>query len=263
MAQAYGASIKAVFYTVKDIVNKEQNGFLSVDAFNNFASIAQKNIFNRMFNDIKNSKKLSRSGIMGSRDKARIKQIEEDLSFFSKSATLSKINNNTLASHLKFEKPSDLSRLISITTDGSILLDQSTKKMVDICYDEEKLERILLSSVSKPKEDAPLALISEYIEVFPTTINKIKVRYYKTPAGRSSTSGARVTSQPTFNTTAVGTDEWYEDGNTGHIDFELPETYTNDLILEICRMIGINLRDAQLDAYTSTEMSNQNVEDNG
>lgn len=222
-----------------------------------------------MFNDIKNSKKLSRSGIMGSRDKARIKQIEEDLSFFSKSATLSKVNNSTLASHLKFEKPSDLSRLISITTDGSILLDQSTKKMVDICYDEEKLERILLSSVSKPKDDAPLALISEYIEVFPTTINKIKVRYYKTPAGRSPINGARVTSQPTFNTTASGTDEWYEDGNTdvsnnnNHIDFELPETYTNDLVLEICRMIGINLRDAQLDAYTSTEMSNQNVEDNG
>jgi hypothetical protein len=39
------------------------------------------------------------------------------------------------------------------------------------------------------------------------------------------------------------------------IDFELPEHYTSDLIYEIARMIGINLRDGAVSQYAGEELA--------
>jgi len=254
MAQAFGASIKTVFDAVKDIINKDQQGFISVDTFNTFAKIAQLNVYNRLFSEIKEAKKMSRGSVMGSRDKSRIKQIEEDLAFFAKSETIVRENN-------VFAKPADYNRLISITTDGSILLDQSTKRIIDVCYDEDKFDRLMLSPLSKPKESSPLAMISDKIEVYPTNINRIKVRYYKTPKSRDSDTGARLDSVPSYQVS--GTDDNPYEASTNQKDFELPERYETDLIIEICKMAGVNLRDDQVTSFASTEGTNKNIEENG
>ena len=254
MAQAFGASIKTVFDAVKDIINKDQQGFISVDTFNTFAKIAQFNVYNRLFSEIKEAKKMSRGNVMGSRDKSRIKQIEEDLAFFAKSETIARENN-------VFAKPADYNRLISITTDGSILLDQSTKRIIDVCYDEDKFDRLMLSPLSKPKESSPLAMISENIEVYPTNINRIKVRYYKTPQSRHSNTGARLDSVPSYQVS--GTDDNPYEAAINQKDFELPERYETDLIIEICKMAGVNLRDDQVTSFASTEGTNKNIEENG
>lgn len=254
MAQAFGASIKTVFDAVKDIINKDQQGFISVDTFNTFAKIAQLNVYNRLFSEIKEAKKMSRGSVMGSRDKSRIKQIEEDLAFFAKSETIVRENN-------VFAKPTDYNRLISITTDGSILLDQSTKRIIDVCYDEDKFDRLMLSPLSKPKESSPLAMISDKIEVYPTNINRIKVRYYKTPQSRHSGTGARLESVPSYQVS--GTDDNPYEAATNQKDFELPERYETDLIIEICKMAGVNLRDDQVTSFASTEGTNKNIEENG
>lgn len=257
MAQAFGASIKTVFDAVKDIINKDQQGFIAVDTFNTFARIAQLNVYNRLFSEIKEAKKMSRASVMGSRDKSRIKQIEEDLSFFAKSETLSRENG-------VFTKPHDYNRLISITTDGSILLDQSTRRIIDVCYDEDKFDRLMLSPLSKPKESSPLALISDKIEVYPTNINRIKVRYYKTPQSRHSETGARQDKAPSYQvgTLANNSVQNYPAASNQN-DFELPERYETDLIIEICKMAGVNLRDDQVSSFASTEGTNKNIEENG
>lgn len=237
MAQAKGASISLVYDTLLDLANKDQQGFISVTEFNNFAQIAQLNIYNSLFDELKDAKRLTRAGNNPVRDKSRIKRIEEDLSYFSKKQTVTKSSG-------VFSKPDDLSRIIGVTTAGSILLDQSTKKPIEICYDEEKIERVLISTLSAPTEDFPVALVSEDIYVFPTTINKIEVRYYKVPGGRNINSGARVTEGnlvPTYSTSGSS------------IDFELPEHYTSDLIYEIARMVGINLRDDSMSNYAVQE----------
>jgi hypothetical protein len=254
MAQAYGASIKTVFDAVKDIINKDQQGFISVDTFNTFAKIAQLNVYNRLFSEIKEAKKMSRGNVMGSRDKSRIKQIEEDLSFFAKSETLSRAEG-------VFEKPADFNRLISVTTDGSILMDQSTRRIIDVCYDEDKFDRIMLSPLSKPKENSPLALISDKIEIYPTSINKIKVRYYKTPQSRSSSNGQRLDQVPTYQSTTIGGDPYEAADNQR--DFELPERYETDLVIEICKLAGVNLRDDKVSSFASTESTSKNIEENG
>ena len=245
MAQANGASISLVHDTLLDLANKDQQGFVSDAEFNNFAQIAQLNVYNRLFDELKDAKRLSRAGFNPMRDKSRIKRIEEDLAYFSKKSTITKSSG-------VFDKPTDLSRIISVSTAGSILLDQSTKKPVELCYDEEKIERILISTLSSPTEDFPVALVSDSIHVFPTSINKVELRYYKLPGGRDISSGARVTSGtlvPTYSS------------SDNSVDFELPEHYTADLIYEIAKMIGINLRDADVVTYANGEVvSNRQAE---
>ena len=52
--------------------------------FNNFAQVAQVKIFNRLFDELKDAKRMSRQGFNPGRDKSKFKQIEEDLSYFAK-----------------------------------------------------------------------------------------------------------------------------------------------------------------------------------
>jgi hypothetical protein len=230
---AYGADISVVYNTLKDLANKDQQGFISPTEFNRFANIAQLNIFNGLFDELKDAKRLSRSGYNPMRDKSRIKRIEEDLSYFSKKITQPKASG-------KFAKPDDLARIIGVTTAGSIMLNQSTKKPIELCYDEEKIERILVSNLSAPTAEFPVALVSEFLHVFPTTVNKIEIRYYKYP--ESTVSGVRDPNPPTYS--FAGTLR----------DFELPDHYTSDLVYEIGKMIGLNLRDTDIVNYTSQEM---------
>jgi len=239
MAKTFGASVVTVYETLRDLANKDQQGFVTETEFNRFASIAQLNIFNGLFDELKDAKRLTRAGFNPMRDKSRIKRIEEDLSIFSTKATVTKSNG-------VFDMTSDdtikpVARIISISTAGSILLNQSTKKPIEICYDEEKIERILISNLSAPTEEFPVALVSNDIHVFPTSINKIEVRYYKFPEGRN-VDGTRSDSPPTYTTSGTS------------IDFELPEHYTSDLVYEIGKMVGLNLRDNDIVNYTGQEM---------
>lgn len=242
MAKTFGASIQTVYNTLQDLANKDQQGFVSPLEFNRFAQVAQLNIFNGLFDELKDVKRLSRSGFDPSRDKSRFKRIQEDLSAFSTKATLRKASGVFNVSSATSPANPPMARIISIATAGSMLLDQSTKKPIEICYDEEKIERILISNLSSPTEEFPIALVSEDIHVFPTSINKIEVRYYKYPEGRTST-GARTATMPTYATTG------------DMIDFELPEHYVSDLVYEIGKMIGVNLRDTDIVNYTGQEMT--------
>ncbi len=239
MAKTMGASVVTVYEAVRDLANKDQQGFVTDTEFNSFARLAQLNIFNGLFDELKDSKRLSRSAFNPNRDKDRRKRVLEDLSAFSTSTTVTKASG---VFNMTAGSSADMSRIISISTAGNILLDQSTTKPIEICYDEEKIERILISTISAPTEDFPVALISDDIHVFPTSINKIKVRYYRYPMGRTS-AGETSTTAVTFTTSGSS------------IDFELPEHYTSDLIYEIARMIGINLRDGAVSQYAGEELA--------
>lgn len=237
MAQANGAGVQTVYNTLQDLANKDQQGFVTELEFNRFAQIAQLNIYNSLFDELKDAKRLSRAGFEPGRDKSRTKRIREDLAYFSKKKTVTK--DITVSAFLK---PKDLSRIISMTTFGDILLDQSTKTQVELCYDEEKIDRILTNNLSAPSEDFPVALVSEEIHVFPTSIKKIDIRYYKYPESRDA-EGNRVDLAPIYDTVS-GT----------YRDFELPEHYTSDLVYEIAKLIGVNLRDKAIVDYTGQEM---------
>jgi hypothetical protein len=238
------ASVREVYNALGDLANKEQRGFITPAEFNSFAPIAQQIIFNKLFEELTLHQNMRRRNVDPGRDKSRIKQAKEDLNVFAKQVSISKASG-------VFAKPDDFARMISMKTFGDVLLDVTSSVMIDPIYDEEKLDRILLSDLSKPTSDRPVALIEDDITVFPTSVNRIQVRYYKQPEGISSTTGARTVSLPTFGFTVSNGKEAYNASTS--VDFELPDHYTSELVFEIAKLIGINMRDANVYNYGNTE----------
>jgi hypothetical protein len=103
------ASVNQVYSALKDLVNKDQRGFVTPAVFNSFASVAQTNLFNKLFSDAALNKRIRNSQSDAGRDKSRVKQASEDLSIFSKKSTIA------LTSGVG-DKPTDLGRVISIIT---------------------------------------------------------------------------------------------------------------------------------------------------
>ncbi len=234
------ASINAVYSTLKNLVNKDQKGFVTPAVFNSFAGLAQTNIYNRLFDDLNNTRKLRRQAFDAERDKSLEKRIKEDLSVFAKNATIEREAGF-------FAKPSNFSRAISATTFGSIVLGQSTRTPIEMLYDEEKIERILRSNLHTPTEDYPIALMSDDIEVYPQSINRIQLRYYKNPQSKRASDGELSANSPSYGYQAFGTTDVFDSQNS--YDFELPDHYVNDLVVEIAGMIGVNLRDSLVQGY--------------
>ncbi len=238
------ASVSRVYSALKDLANKDQRGFITPAIFNNFAQVAQMSIFNKLFTDFEQGKIARIKNIDPSADKSKVKRVEEDLAYFSKTAVISQANS-------VFAKPADLARIISATTSGSILLNQSTRINIPFVYDQAKVDYIMLSELSKPTEMFPIAVVGEDIEVYPTTIKKIRLNYYKQPQGRNTVTGVRTASQPRFGYTVVAGKEVYSVANS--VDFELPEHYFADLVIEIAKLVGVNLRDQDVYAYAAAE----------
>jgi len=63
-------SVQRVYEVVRDICNKDQKGFVSPNVFNTLARVAQQNIFNEMFNELKVANALRASGRDAGRDKS-------------------------------------------------------------------------------------------------------------------------------------------------------------------------------------------------
>ena len=101
------ASVNRVYSALKGLVNKDQKGFVTPAIFNEFAAVAQMNIYNRLFDEERNALRFRRAGLDAGRDFSKEKQIKEDLASFVKKASLTKVNDT-------FTKPSDLGRIVSM-----------------------------------------------------------------------------------------------------------------------------------------------------
>ena len=166
------------------------------------------------------------------------------MSVFAKTSTISKSNG-------VFAKPDDMIYLIGVSTSGSVLFGQSTRTNVEILYDESKIDHILKSDLSAPSDNHPVALVSSDIEVFPSTVNKIRVSYYKYPQGIVPNTGAKSASLPNYQYTTSSNVNVFDTANS--IDFELPDHYVPELVIELAKLIGINLRDRDVYSYGTTE----------
>lgn len=245
------ASVNRVYSTLKGIVNKDQKGFVTPAIFNEFASVAQMNIYNRLFDQFNNALRFRRAGLDAGRDLSKDKQVKEDLSVFAKTATLTKSGD-------VFSKPSDLGRIISMRTAATFSGGSYSGNQVSILYDQDDIDRVLSSDLSKPTSTNPVALVSSDIEIFPTDVSTMVMRYYKLPQGLNPTSGAKSVDQPKFGySTAVAGVELYSASSS--VDFELPEHYFVDLVVEVAQLIGINLRDADVVNYAAKEITAEQV----
>ena len=243
------ASVNEVYSALKNLANKDERGFITPKVFNTFTTIAQNKIFNDLFNEMTKAQTLRARNVDAKTHQSYTKRLEEDLSYFSKEESISQASG-------VFAKPEDLARIISMKTAGAYVFGTSTSTAIDVMYDESKIEYILQSDLSAPSSTHPVAIVSNDIEVFPTTIKKIKVRYYKYPEGRNVSTGARTALSPRYNALSLGASNEVFDPTTS-VDFELPDHYVPQLVVEIGKMIGINLRDQDVFAYTSGEAQQQ------
>lgn len=243
------ASVNEVYSALKNLANKDERGFITPKVFNTFSTIAQNKIFNDLFNEMTKAKTLRMRNVDAKEYLSFNKRLKEDLAYFSKESTVSQASG-------VFSKPDDLARVISMKTHGTYVFGTSTSTSIDVIYDESKIEYILQSDLSAPSATHPVAIVGEDIEVFPTSIKKIKVRYYKYPEGRSVSTGARSALSPRYNATNLGASNEVFNVATS-VDFELPDHYVPQLVIEIGKMIGINLRDQDVVAYTNGEEQKQ------
>tara|TARA_R110002050_G_scaffold289476_2_gene442181 strand:- start:129 stop:836 length:708 start_codon:yes stop_codon:yes gene_type:complete len=229
-------SVQSVYETVKNLANKDQKGFVSPSVFNSFAKIAQLNIINEIFEDLYNGKKLRRMNADGAGHLSTVVRSKSDLSALR---TKKLITKNTTTS--VFDKPLDFSTAVSCSLSGS---KGNAKKIVHLLYEEEKINQLLSSTLSAPTADYPVALVSESLEVFPTSISRVVLTYLRTPQN------------PSYQIQTV-TDENGASiqvfSSSSSLDFELPPHYESEVVAEIAKMIGIRIRDKDVYKHGTTE----------
>jgi hypothetical protein len=257
-------SILQVYNALKDLANKEQKGFITPQVFNNFASLAQMNIYNEMFTELSNAKRLSRQNFDPGRDKSFRKQKLEDLAFYIKRTEIDAADNDgsvfgTTGTLTTVQKPSDLSKIISIMADSNITSegDEPTENFVQcqLVYEPEKMNYILSSNLSSPTANNPVALVSRnYIEVFPDTLDYVEITYYSKP-GSINSSGNVVNLPPiyAYNSSNFGGSEVeFFDSNNSR-DFHLPPHYLTEVVMEMAKLIGVRLRDPNITQFAAQE----------
>jgi hypothetical protein len=219
-------SVIQVYNALKDLVNKEQKGFITPQVFNSFAPVAQMNIYNELFAELVNAKRLSRQGFDPGRDKSVRKQRLEDLSYFIRTKQFGsedivafgaidslQYTGGTIPSSVSeegfvdytgneflttlptasdsFKLPPNFSKLISVSVTSFANTDAQyyfDRTNCEIIYSPEDLDRIVMSNLSAPTEMFPVAYLSaNKIELFPEGVaNEARMTYYARPSSYDS-----------------------------------------------------------------------------
>jgi len=228
-------SVQSVYETVKNLVNKDQKGFVSPEVFNSFGKIAQLNIYKEMFEDMSMGRKLRRQNVDGPTHNSFITRAKTDLSPLATTVTIQKDPATGV-----FDKPLDFSVIISCNLPG---IRGSAKTPVYLLHEEEKINHLLASNLSAPTSSNPVALVSDDLEIFPTSVSRVDLTYYRTPR-------TPVYMTNSVNVNGIGIESFNADASQ---DFELPSHYEEELISEIVKMLGVNLRDPDVYKHGITE----------
>tara|TARA_S200002703_G_scaffold130201_2_gene117444 strand:- start:1312 stop:2109 length:798 start_codon:yes stop_codon:yes gene_type:complete len=255
-------SVIDVYRTLVDYCNKDQKGFVTPEVFNSFASLAQKKIYNSFFSAVATAKGVRLNQTDGSREFSTNKFIKEDLSRYIKKVRIPSyslgsqygydspsdgpapaLNTYDIMGSSRFKKPKDLGRIIS--------LSNQHKSLAEIVYNDDDINSILRSNLSRPSVNFPVALIGKDIELFPNDATNgsvspeiITLSYYRQPRsvyvmgyGEYASGDVDESSEPGYVEKSSAPDP------INCRDFDLPEHYKNELVETIAAYIGIRLRD--------------------
>jgi len=239
------ASIFNVYSALKSLSNKEQKGFITPAVFNSFAPIAQVNVYNEMFEDFTTAKQQSRANLDSGRDRSKRKLVAEDVSIYIKDVALEQLDGNL------FQKPGDLGKVISIRTEGEPGTGDS-RSMCEMLYNVERMNAILGSNLSTPTDSFPVAMISKDIEIFPDTITEAYITYYALPTSYEVGTSNASELKPQINFNAFGIIDL-----SASRDFMIPKEYEAELVAEMCKMLGVRLRDVNLQQFGSREEASE------
>ena len=221
--------INHVRNTVLSVLNKENRGTLTVSQFNSYAKYAQQLLFDQYFSEysrlstLKNSRRLSKD--QGDKLAMLRSNIDKFMKTVSSSIvsgylTFQDLQNNTVY------KPHDLYSPISLVYSGK-LMEYVPK------YKETYLEA---SNISGPSTLYPgYCDENDYWYVKPSSLTgTVTVNYIRTLA------------DPRWTYTVVGENPVFNPSAADYQDFELHPDDETSLIVEILKLSGVTIREAEV-----------------
>lgn len=213
--------INSVRQTVLNILNKDNNGYITPDEFNTFAKQAQLEIFNQYFYDFKNSKLKDMKGMETGGYSDVTKQIDQTIDYFSKNVPLV---YDALAG--TFAMPADWFLLNVLYYNG--------KEVTHV--NQEKLYYLLNSNLTAPTTLYPTYVLQgDNITVYPNTIiNNIETYYVRYPY------------DPKWTYTVVNGSPLFNQSANDYQDFELTVSDFPKLVIKICEYAGVSIREQEV-----------------
>lgn len=211
--------INHVRNTVLSVLNKENRGTLTVSQFNSYAKYAQQLLFDQYFSEysrlstMKNARRLSKD----QGDKLSI--LRSNIDKFMKTSSVSILSTYVI-------KPADLYTPITLVYSGK-LMEYVPK------YKETYLES---SNISGPSE------------LYPGYCDENDKWYVKpsTLTGEVNVSYIRNVVDPKWTYTVVGENPIFNPSAGDYQDFELNPDDEASLIVEILKLSGVTIREAEV-----------------
>ena len=223
-------------YLQKDLLNKDQRGFLTPDSFNRVMPRALSEWVMKRYNNL-NLVQPNKAGWQ------RNLKVTDDLRFLL-------VNNKAvnIGADGVLTLPSDYLHLSSIYYKYKWVENGQTKvrtKYVDIVNDNER-EAFLGSEIYMPLIEAKKYVIatfySGYLEVYPANVGQVELTYLRKPVDPVWAFTVSASGRPV-----------YDPANS--VDLEAPDDAINEIVMMALSMAGINLREDQVINYA--EMNKQ------
>ena len=218
--------INAVRDTVHDFLEKNNRGWLKPERFNNYAYLAQLEIFESYFYDYARWLALQNKRQAGSGYADIPRAIREKLDIFLKSeVTLTHVSD-------RFTRPTDAYRVLDLFYSGDFIDEVSVRR----------LRLLNKSNLTAPSTDYPVFIREEDdFLVYPTTIvSGVTADYIRTPATPKWTY-TTVSGNPQFNASAVD-----------YQDFEIHPSDEARLVVKILGYAGLSIREADVVQYAES-----------
>ena len=210
--------INHVRNTVLTILNKENRGYLTPEQFNLYAQHAQQNIFNLYFSEysrmstMKNARRLSQD--YGD----RVRDLKNKIDKFTTVVNLPKKDSVYL-------KPCDMYMPHSLRANG-VEIDEVP------VYKETFLDN---ANLCGPTEKYPVYIDkNNSYTVKPDTITCVELVYSRQPK------------DPKWTYVMIGGEPIFNNSANDYMDFELGEEEEVALVIEICKLAGVSIRETDV-----------------
>ena len=223
------ATIDRVYRTVQDVLNKEQRGYFTPEEFNNFAQLAQNEIFEQYFHDYNYFENAMKAGRTNSEFADIPKHFRERINLLIAEAPL---DGNSL--------PSDLYRLTTLTIGGRLVEEEE--------HDTNAYAQ--LSPLGRSTSTRPtFTRHGNDVRITPTTTEEVIARYVRKPMVPKWTYN-------TLNGTAL-----FNSGASDFQDFELHPAEEHELVLKILKYAGIHVGDTNVAQLADQAAANDNQQE--
>lgn len=235
--------INEVRNTVMFILNKDNNGYITPEAFNNYAREAQIDELEEMFHDYNRALAKMNDRMSGTGHGNIPQYLRESIDKFTEYAEELTYNNPGGGVTAHFLLPSAAN---GDTTEWFRIMNIQYNNAVDI----ERVETYQINNLNNsmmmaPSTDFPAYVhIADKIEVYPTTITaNVNCSYIRYPQ------------DPKWTYTVVSGDPVFNQGANDYQDFELPKAFMPKIIRRIAEYCGVHIREAEVVQYMNTEQA--------